>query len=239
LGVWGLGVEGRQGLLRLSTAPRESDESGLAVRRALGKRSLQTPVTLPPDGAPGLRTALDVLGPRSLRLRGGLPQRQKVAAHVPALAWPAFQALVVARRAAPRVEEGPRRFQPLLTPDQALAPDAWRGLCDAREARLPHLQVPTRPQQSGRTSHRAERAFEEERRRPQVLPPLGDAQRLRTLVCAVLLRVGERWGTKPCSEFEQPHIRALRQSFAFDQALGTSESVTKEIHPRRSVASAR
>jgi hypothetical protein len=42
----------------------------------------------------------------------------------------------------------------------------------------------------------AERAFEEERRRPKVIPHLWDKARWVKLVFAVLIRVSERWGKK-------------------------------------------
>jgi hypothetical protein len=44
--VWGICVDGRQGLLPLSTTNRESDERGLEGVRDLSKRGLQTPVTI-------------------------------------------------------------------------------------------------------------------------------------------------------------------------------------------------
>jgi len=134
------------------------------------------------------------------------------AAHIPAQAWPAFKALVVDRRDAPRVEEGQRRFPHLMTQYQDLYPAACRCLRDESEASLNHLKVSARHQPYVRTSHRAERAFAEERRRTKVMPHLWDAQSLLTLVFAVLMRVGECWGTKQLSEFEQHQMRAWRQA---------------------------
>ena len=106
-------MAGRPVLLSLSTAHRASDERWLAGLRELGKRSLHTPVPITPDGAPGLIQAIALLWPRALRRRGWVPKRQNLAAHGPPQAWPAFKACGVARRAAPRVEEGPRRFAAL------------------------------------------------------------------------------------------------------------------------------
>ena len=79
-GVWGLGVAGRHVFLTRSTAHRERAERGLEVGRELVQRGLQTPVTRTPDGAPGLRTALEALWPQSLRRRGWLHQRQPLPA---------------------------------------------------------------------------------------------------------------------------------------------------------------
>jgi len=44
------------------------------------------------------------------------------------------------------------------------------------------------------------------------MPHLWDAQSLLKLVFAVLMRVGECWGTKQLSEFEQHQMRAWRQA---------------------------
>jgi len=145
-------------------------------------------------------------------MRGWLHKMPHRAAHIPAQAWPAFKALVVDRRDAPRVEEGQRRFPHLMTQYQDLYPAACRCLRDESEASLNHLKVSARHQPYVRTSHLAERAFAEERRRTKVMPHLWDAQSLLTLVFAVLMRVGECWGTKQLSEFEQHQMRAWRQA---------------------------
>ena len=47
-----------------------------------------------------------------------------------------------------------------------------------------------------RTSHLAERAFEEERRRTTVLPHLGDEASVVKLGFAVLIRISERCGSR-------------------------------------------
>ena len=119
-------------------------------------------------------------------------------------------------RDTPSVEEGQRRFQHLMTQYQDLSPEACRCLCDDSAASLHHLKVPARHQQYVRTSNLAERAFAEERRRTKVIPHLWDEQRLLKLVFAGLMRVGERWGKKQFSEFEQHQIRALRQTLELD-----------------------
>jgi transposase-like protein len=67
--VWGICVDGRKVLLTLSTTNSESYESCLEGLRALIKRGLQTPVTITTDGASGLMKAIDVMWPKSLRIR--------------------------------------------------------------------------------------------------------------------------------------------------------------------------
>jgi transposase-like protein len=108
---WGIRVEGRTGLRPLATAYSASYGSGLEVRRDLGTRGRQTPVTITTDGAPGFSKALDAMWPRSLRLRCWFPQMQHLHAKGPSPAWPAFKALVADRRDAPTRAEGHRRPQ--------------------------------------------------------------------------------------------------------------------------------
>jgi len=165
-------MDGRQGLLTLSTAHSESDERCLEVSRALGKRGHQTTVTITTDGAPGLINATDALWPRSLRIRCWFHKMQKRHHKVPPQAWPACKALLADMREAPIFEEGQRRRQPLLAQEQATFPEACRCLEEDAIARLNHLKVPARHRQYVRTSNLAERAFEEERRRTKVIPHL-------------------------------------------------------------------
>ena len=95
-----------------------------------------------------------------------------------------------------------------------------------------------RHQQYVRTSHLAARAFEEERRRTKVIPPLWDEASLLKLVFAVLMRVSERWGKKQYSEFEQRQICTLRQSLGVDQDAAATVLPSMESRPRRSAVSA-
>ena len=222
----------------LDGAPGERRQwSGRAPRSAQARP--RPPGTSTTEGAPDLLNAIDVLWPRALRMRGGLHTRQHRAAPGPAQAGPAVKAVGVARRDAPRGEEGARRCQPLIPQYQALYPAAWRCRCDESAARLHPLQGPARPQHDGRTSHRAARAFAEERRRTKVMPPLWDAQSVRKLVLAGLRRVGERGGKKPLSACEPHQIRAVRQALDLAYPLGTLHDVPRATPPRRSAASAR
>jgi hypothetical protein len=89
-----------------------------------------------------------------------------------------------------------------------------------------------------RTSHLAERAWEEERRRTQGIPHLWDEGRVTKLVFAVLIRVSERWGKKGFSEFAQHQIRRLRRQRQLDDPTVLATPVTTDSLPRRSAASA-
>ena len=74
------------------------------------------------------------------------------------------------RHEAPTCEEGHRRLHHLMAPSQETFPEACRCLAEDAEASLNHRKVPTRHRQSVHTSHLAERACEEERRRTKVIP---------------------------------------------------------------------
>jgi transposase-like protein len=67
--VWGICGDGCQVFLTLSAAKSESCERCRAVLRDLTMWGLQTPGTITPDGASGRIKAVDVVGPRSLRMR--------------------------------------------------------------------------------------------------------------------------------------------------------------------------
>jgi putative transposase len=207
-------VDGRKVLLTLSTAHSESYDSCLEVLRDRVKRGLQTPVTITPDGAPGLLKAVEAMRPRSLRMRCWFHTMQHLYQKVPPQAWPAFQALVADRRDAPTCEEGQRRRQPWLGAYQGTLPEACRCLEDDAEASRNHRKVPARHRQYVRTSNLAERTFEEERRRTKVIPHLGHETSLLKLVFAVLMRVSERGGKKQFREFAQHPMRALPPIFA-------------------------
>jgi transposase-like protein len=98
--------------------------------------------------------------------------------------------------------------------------------------------VPQRHQQYVRTSHLAEGAFEEERRRTKVVPQLWDEGSVVKLVFAVLIRVSERWGKKCFSEFEQQQICSLRRRLKLDEQEVISPPLPIETQARRSAASA-
>lgn len=236
--VWAIWEEGRKVLLSLSTTNRESYERCWEVLRDLVRRGLQTPVTITTDGAVGLTKAVDTMWPKSRRLRGWFHKMQKLQQKVPALAWPEFKALVVEMRDAPRVEAARERRQAIVERYQREFPEACRWLLDEAEASLNHLAVSQRPQQYGRTSNLAERAFVEERRRTNVIPHLGDESSLVKLVFAVLIRVSERWGKQGFSEFEQQQIRSLRRRLKLDEPEVSISDPTPDSQPRRSAASA-
>ena len=236
--VWALCVEGREVLLPLSTANSESYESGLEVRRDLGKRGLQTPVTITTDGAAGLTKAIAAIWPKAWRMRWWFPQMRNLPPKVPPQAWPEFKALVADMRDGPTVPEAQRRRQLIVHRYQRDFPQACRCLLDEAEASLNPLSIPQRPQPYVGTSNLAEGAVEEERRRTKVIPHLWEEGSVTTLVFAVLIRLSARWGKKGCSEVEQHQIRSLRQRPQLDDHEVRSPLPTTAPQTRRSATSA-
>ena len=161
---------------------------------------------------------------------------QNLQQKIPPQAWPEFKTLVADMRDAPTVAEAERRRQGIVNRYQRDFPEACRCLLDDAEASLNHLYVPQRHQPYVRTSNLAERAFEEERRRTKVIPPLWDEGSVVKLVFAVLIRVSERWGKKCFSAFEQQQIRNLRRQRQLDEPTVIASPASPQL--RRSAASA-
>lgn len=236
--VWAICEDGRKVLLSLSTTNSESYESCLEVLRGLAKRGMPTPVTITTDGAMGLTKAIDAMWPKSLRIRCWFHKMQNLQQKVPALAWPAFKALVVDLRDAPTREKAEERRDAVVARYQHEFPEACRCLLDDTQASLNHLAVPQRHQQYVRTSHLVERAFVEERRRTKVIPHLFAEGSLVNLVFGVLIRVSDRWGKKCFSDFEQQQIRSLRGRLKLDEQEVSMSTGLPEAPSRRSAASA-
>jgi putative transposase len=236
--VWAICEEGRKVLLSLSTTNSESYESCLEVLRGLAKRGMPTPVTITTDGAMGLTKAIDAMWPKSLRIRCWFHKMQNLQQKVPALAWPAFKALVVDLRDAPTREKAEERRDAVVARYQHEFPEACRCLLDDTQASLNHLAVPQRHQQYVRTSNLVERAFVEERRRTKVIPHLFAEGSLVNLVFGVLIRVSDRWGKKCFSDFEQQQIRSLRGRLKLDEQEVSMSTGLPEAPSRRSAASA-
>jgi transposase-like protein len=198
---------------------------------------MQVPVTITTDGARGLSKAMDARWPKSLRIRCWFHKRQNLQQKVPAHLWPEVQALLVDMRDAPTPEKAEKRREAMVAQSQREFPEACRCLLDDAAARLHHLLVPQRPQQSVRTSNLVERAFVEERRRTKVIPPLWGEPRLVNLVFGVWIRVSDRWGKKCFSELEQPQLRNLRVKLKLDEQEVSIPAPSAPLS-RRSAASA-
>jgi transposase-like protein len=157
---------------------------------------------------------------------------------VPEPAWPAFKALVTDMRDAPARKRAEERRDPIVALYPREFPEACRCLLDDAEASLNPLELPPRHQQYVRTSHLAERAFVEERRRPKVIPQLQEERSLVHLGFAVLMRVSEKWNKKRFSAFEQHQIRRVRARRKLDDHDVPLKESQSERQIRRSAASA-
>jgi putative transposase len=140
-------------------------------------------------------------------------------------------------REAPPPQKAQKRREAIREQDQREVLQACRGLLEDAPASLNPLLVPQRPQQYGRTSNLVERAFVEERRRTQVLPPLWGEQSLVNLVFAVLIRVSDRWGKKGFRDREHQQIRHLRRKLQWDEQEVRAPALSEPLS-RRSAASA-
>jgi transposase-like protein len=180
--------------------------------------------------------ASDAIWPKALRLGCWFHKRPHLQQPGPPQAWPELKTLVAARRDAPTVPEAQRRRHRLGNRSQRDFPAACRCLRDEAQASLNHLYVPQRHPPYVRPSPLAERAVEEERRRPTVIPPVWDEGRVVKLLFAVVLRGSERWGKKCFSEFDQHQIGSLRRQRHLDEQTVLASPARPQ--PRRSAASA-
>jgi putative transposase len=145
---------------------------------------------------------------------------------------------VVDLRDAPTRKKAEERRDQIVGQYQREFPEACRCLLDDAAASLNHLEVPQRHPQYVRTANRAERAFVEARRRTKVIPHLLDERSLVQVVCAVLLRVRDRWGKTCCSEFAQQQIRSWRGRLKLDEQDVRMSETTPDAPSRRRAASA-
>lgn len=234
--AWAYLSDGARVLLDLTTAQGESYEAYLDFLRGLVQRGLQTPLTVTTDGAPGLTKAVDVLWPKTLRIRCWFHKMQNLLSKVPPQVWPEFKQLVQDVRDAPGFEEGQARLERLLMRYRESLPEACRCLSDDATASLNHLKVLERHRALVRTTNLVERSFVEERRRTKVIPHLFEEGSLVRLVFAVLIRVSERWARPMFSAFEREQLLRLRREILGEQ--DTPTPVPKSRNKRRSAHAA-
>lgn len=151
---------------------------------------------------------IDVVWPKSLRIRWWDQKMQNLQQKMPAPAWPEVTALRVDLREAPTREQAEKRRAVLVERYQRELPAGCRCPLEDAEASLTPLAVPQRHQPYVRTSHLVERAFVEERRRTKVIPHLWTEGSVVHLVYGVLIRVSDRGGKQGFREIEQRQIRS-------------------------------
>lgn len=209
--AWGICTDGSKVLLSLAPCSSESEAAYTDFLRDMARRGLGAPLTITTDGAPGLTNAVDLMWPRSWRIRCWFHKMQNLQAKVPPAVWPEFKARVVEVRDAASADEARERLQAFVSDCEREFPEACRCLQEDSEASLNHLRVPPRHRRLVRTTNLVERAFVEERRRTKIVPHLWDEHGAVKLVFAVLIRVSERWARRQFSQLEEQQLRQLRR----------------------------
>ena len=225
---WGYLTNGGKVLLDMTTGNSESYETSIDFLRGMVKRGLRTPLTITTDGARGLIKAIEVMWPKSKRIRCWFHKMQNLQAKVPPPAWNEFKALVQDVRDAPNFEEGKERMASIVEKYTDQFPEACRCLKDDAEASLNHLYLPVRHRQYVRTTNLVERSFVEERRRTKTIPHLWDEKSLIKLVFATLIRVSDRWSKRQFSQLEENTIIRLRNQILDENQKINEDTITRK-----------
>lgn len=225
---WSYLTNGGKVLLDLTTGNSESYETSIDFLRGMVKRGLRTPLAITTDGARGLIKAIDVMWPKSKRIRCWFHKMQNLQAKVPPPAWNEFKALVQDIRDAPNFEEGKERMARIVEKYTDQFPEACRCLKDDAEASLNHLYLPVRHRQYVRTTNLVERSFVEERRRTKTIPHLWDEKSLIKLVFATLIRVSDRWSKRQFSQLEENTIIQLRNQILDENQKINDDTITRK-----------
>ena len=225
---WGYLTNGGKVLLDMTTGNSESYETSIDFLRGMVKRGLRTPLTITTDGARGLIKAIEVMWPKSKRIRCWFHKMQNLQAKVPPPAWNEFKALVQDVRDAPNFEEGKERMASIVEKYADQFPEACRCLKDDAEASLNHLYLPVRHRQYVRTTNLVERSFVEERRRTKTIPHLWDEKSLIKLVFATLIRVSDRWSKRQFSQLEENTIIRLRNQILDENQKINEDTITRK-----------
>lgn len=228
--AWGITAEGKKVLLHLALGNKESYECWLEFLRDMVRRGLQTPLCITTDGAPGLIKAVEVMWPKSLRIRCWAHKMRNVQAKVPEDIWRELKGYVEAVRDAPSYDEGRKRAQEVIAAYQRSYPSAIASFSDDLEASLAHLKLPASHRKYVRTTNLIERSFEEERRRSKVIPKFFDERSCLKLVFSVLWRSSMRWQSVRIKDVEKVQLDLLRKSLG----LIPENSVSNDDHDKRS-----
>lgn len=228
--AWGITAEGRKVLLHLALGNKESYDCWLEFLRDMVRRGLPTPLSITTDGAPGLIKAVEVMWPKSLRIRCWAHKMRNIQAKVPDDLWRELKGYLEAVRDAPNYDEGKKRAEEVIAAYQRSYPSAMASFSDDLEASLAHLKLPAAHRKYVRTTNLIERSFEEERRRSKVIPKFFDERSCLKLVFSVLWRSSMRWQSVRIKDVEKVQLDLLRKSLG----LIPESSVSNDDHDRRS-----
>ena len=204
---WGILSDGSKVLIHLSLGNKESYEDWLDhLRRGLG-----IPLTVTTDGAPGLIKAVEAIWPEAERIRCWVHKMRNVLDKVPEEVRPVLKPHLEALRDAPDHETGRRLADQIVARFEGAYPSAMRALREDLEASLAHLKLPPVHRKHVRTTNLIERSFEEERRRPRVIPRFRTEKECLKLVFATLWQSSPRWRRIRFSEHERRQLERYRQ----------------------------
>ena len=216
LAAWGIQRDGRKVLLSLGLGNKESYDSWLEFLRDMVGRGLLVPLAVNSDGAPGMIKAIEVMFPKSLRLRCWVHRIRNMAQKVPPVMWPELKAEIVEVRDASSYKQGKKLAESFIERNKRAYPSLTSCFSEDLEAILGHLRLPVRHRKAVRTTNLIERAFEEERRRTKVIPGFFTEQSCLKLVFSVLIRASKRWRRIVMDEIELKQIDAIRKELGID-----------------------
>ncbi len=219
LAAWGIQRDGRKVLLSLGLGNRESYDSWLEFLRDMVGRGLRVPVAINSDGAPGAVKAIEVMFPKSLRLRCWVHRMKNLSQKVPPVQWPELKAEVVEVRDASSYRQGKKLAESFIERHNKTYPSLVSCFSEDLEAILGHLMLPVRHRRSVRTTNLIERSFEEERRRTKIIPGFFTEQSCLKLIFSVLIRASKRWRRIVMEEMELKQIDALRKELELDVSV--------------------
>lgn len=219
LAAWGIQRDGRKVLLSLGLGNKESYDSWLEFLRDMVGRGLRVPLSINSDGAPGAIKAIEVMFPKSLRLRCWVHRMRNLSQKVPPVLWPDLKAEIVEVRDASSYKQGKKLADSFIERHKKAYPSLTSCFSEDLEAILGHLRLPVRHRKSVRTTNLIERSFEEERRRTKIIPGFFTEQSCLKLVFSVLIRASKRWRRIVMDDMELKQIDTLRKELGLDASV--------------------
>jgi transposase-like protein len=228
--AWGIQRNGNKVLLSFGLGNKESYDSWLEFLRDMVRRGLRVPLSITSDGAPGCIKAIEVVYPKSLRIRCWFHKMQNLAGKVPPVVWPELKAEIIAIRDASSYEQGKTAAEQFISRYRREYPSLVACFTEDIEAILVHLKLPVRHRKSVRTTNLIERSFGEERRRTKVIPGFFTEQSCLKLVFSVLIQAAKRWHRVSMGEMELKRIDSLRRQLQLDLVKKTKfKKQVKEV----------
>jgi putative transposase len=222
LAAWGIQRDGRKVLLSLRLGNKESYDSWLEFLRDMVGRGLRVPLAITSDGAPGAIKAIEVVFPKSLRLRCWVHRMKNMSQKVPPVMWPDLKAEICEVRDASSYKQGKKLAESFIERNKKTYPSLTSCFSEDLEAILGHLRLPVRHRKSVRTTNLIERTFEEERRRTKIIPGFFTEQSCLKLVFSVLIRASKRWRRIVMDDMELKQIDAVRTELGLDASAQPS-----------------